>query len=109
MDLCNCATRIAQAACPSCVVSQINGTMKYASVKRLQKAADGSNEVVCKCGKPVGGCTVRQCVYCKGIVTAPFRNFGGQTLVYRPDTAAPRVLGDDTGSAYGPGEEGIRT
>jgi hypothetical protein len=75
---------LARAACPNCVLFEIHGALKYEVHKRTTLSGDGSCELACKCGKAIATKeTVRQCAYCRGIVTAPFHGYGGQVLEFR--------------------------
>lgn len=83
LDMCRCATMLARAACPNCVLLEIHAGLKYEMFKRTKLSEDGSCEIACRCGKAVTAEEMaRQCAYCRGIATAPFYGFGGQVLEF---------------------------
>lgn len=83
LDMCRCATMLARAACPNCVLLEIHIALKYEMFKRTKLSEDGSCEIACRCGKAVTAEEMaRQCTYCRGIATAPFYGFGGQVLEF---------------------------
>jgi len=99
LDQCKCATKIATAECSQCIIAEINGTVKFASKKRSPNTKDPAAPIKCRCGKPVAETELqaRQCVYCKGIATAPFRNYAGARLVYASTEAAmPRAIASES-------------
>ena len=98
LDMCRCATMLARAACPICVLGEINGALKYDVLKRTRPVADGSCEIACKCGNVVTAeGTARQCAYCRGIATAPLHGYGCQILEFDCGAGAP-MLSSEGGS-----------
>lgn len=102
LDQCMCATKIATAACSQCVIAEINGTFKFASKKRSTNPEDPGALIRCTCGELVQEdaekIQARQCVYCKGVVTAAFRNYAGADLVYASAGAGmPHVFAERQG------------
>lgn len=95
LDQCKCATKIATANCSQCVIAEINGTIKFASKKRSMDHEDPAATIKCKCGKLVQETELqaRRCVYCKGVATAPFRNYAGADLSYVTGAAMPHAIG----------------
>ncbi|KAM0709972.1 hypothetical protein Q7P35_002334 [Cladosporium inversicolor] len=98
LDMCRCATMLARAPCPKCVLLQIHTGLKYEMFKRTKLSEDGSREIACRCGKAVTADEMaRQCAYCRGIATAPFYGYGGQILEFT-GAEVPMVSGEE-GSA----------
>lgn len=92
LDMCRCATMLARAACPNCVLGEINGAMAYGALTRIKPSMDSSCKIACKCGNEVGAeKTARQCVHCGGIATAPFRGYGGQELEFECGAECPAL------------------
>ena len=90
LDMCRCATMIARAACPNCVLFEIHAALKYEVYKMTKSGEDGSCELACRCGKSVTAeVKARQCAYCRGIATAPFYGYGGQVLEFKCGVDAP--------------------
>lgn len=92
LDMCRCATMLARAACPNCVLGEINGAMDYSVLQRTKPDVVGFCKIACKCGNEVGAEeTARQCAYCGGIATAPFRGYGGQELMFECGAEGPTL------------------
>jgi len=54
LDMCRCATMLARAPCPNCVLWEIHIGLKYEVFKRAKKSSeDGSCEIACRCGKTI--------------------------------------------------------
>lgn len=99
LDMCRCATMLARASCPNCVLLEIHVALKYEVFKRTEASEDGSCEIACGCGKAVTAEEMaRQCAYCRGIATAPFYGYGGQVLEFGSGVEVPVVLGEDSGA-----------
>jgi len=94
LDYCKCATLLATAPCSQCVIAEINGSLKFAVKKREMEGEKQERKVKCRCGGVVEERVVqaRQCVYCKGVATAPFRNYAGAELIYGVNDAVPCAL-----------------
>jgi len=98
LDMCRCATMLARARCPNCVLAEIHGALKYEVLKRTKQSKDGASKIACRCGKAITAEeTARQCAYCRGIATAPFHGYDGQVLEFRCGAESP-VLSDEEGS-----------
>ena len=96
LDMCRCATMLARAACPNCVLCEIHAALKYEVYKRTKSGEDGSCELACRCGKAITAeVTARQCAYCRGIATAPFHGYGGQVLEYKYGVEAPMLSSEE--------------
>jgi hypothetical protein len=64
LDMCRCATMLARAACPNCVLWEIHAALKYEVPERMKLNEDGSCEITCRCEKAViAEQTARQCAY----------------------------------------------
>lgn len=87
---------LARAACPNCVLCEIHAALKYEVFKRTKSGEDGSCEIACRCGKAITAeVKARQCAYCRGIATAPFRGFGGQVLEYKYGVEVPMMPSEE--------------
>lgn len=96
LDLCRCATMLARAACPNCVLWEIHAGLKYELLTRTKPSEDGSCEVACWCGKAVTAeQTARQCAYCRGIATFPFCAYGGEVLQFEDGVEAQMMSGEE--------------
>jgi len=96
LDMCRCATMLARAACPNCVLFEIHAALKYEVFKRTKVGEDGSCEIACRCGKAITAeVKARQCAYCRGIATAPFHGYGGQVLEYKCGVEAPMMSSEE--------------
>jgi hypothetical protein len=93
LDMCRRATLLVEATCFNCLLCEINGALKCALLKRTKTDADGSCKIACRCGNEIGVHeTVRQCVHCRGIATAPFCGYDGQVLKFECGAEAPTPL-----------------
>lgn len=90
LDMCRCATMLTAATCHSCVLGEINGALKCELLRKTDCSTDETCKTACRCGNEVDDAakTVRQCVYCRGVATAPFYGYGGQELDLSCDTKA---------------------
>lgn len=97
LDICRCATMLARAACPNCVLWEIRAGLKYELLTRTKPSEDGSCEVACGCGKAITAEKMaRQCAYCRGIVTTPFCAYGGEVLQFK-DGVDPQTMSGEEG------------
>jgi hypothetical protein len=93
LDMCRRATMLARAACPNCVLGQINGALKYDVLTRTKLSTKDACETPCKCGNVITADeTGRQRVYCCGIAMTPFHGYGGQMLKFEGGAKAPLLL-----------------
>ena len=96
LDMCRCATMLARAPCPNCVLWEIHAALKYDVHIRTKSSEGGSCETACGCGKVVTTEeAARQCAYCRGIATAPFYGYSGQVLEFRYGDEALMASCDD--------------
>lgn len=95
LDMCRCATMITAAACPNCVLGEINGALKCELLRKTDSSTDEACKTACRCGNEVDAAeTARQCAYCRGIATAPFYGYAGQELDFSRDDETATLSND---------------
>lgn len=95
-DSCRCATSILVSNCAWCAFAVLLQKRSSAIAARTREDGDGRAFLICECGSQImmpedKGELVRKCAGCGGVMTAPFRNWKGEEVVFEKKREVPAV------------------